>query len=435
MTAVPALGVAVLAPLNAYLLGLLGAAALGSRQDRDVRRGPGVLRFAVVVPARDEEASIGRLIASVDALRYPAGRFECIVIADNCSDRTAEVARRAGATAWVRRGDGEGGKGAALAWGLERLAAERPHVDAVLLVDADCTVAPNLLSAVEARLADGAAAVQTVNEVANPAASSAAGLRYASLALINVVRPLGKASLGLSCGLFGSGMGFRRELLERRPWTARSLLEDQEYHLGLVAAGERVAFAADTWVRSPVPPTLRGSASQQLRWDAGRARLIRTWTPRLLAAGLRRRDPAQVHAGLEPLVPPQSLLLAANAAGALAALRASPGIRRLAFANLAGQAVFVAGGLALARAPLPVWRALAFAPGLAVWKVGLLVRLWLGRGPTGWVRTERAHEPDRAGRPVARAAMRRSWSSRTNALSSGSARGARRSAASSHPRT
>ena len=381
--------VAVLAALNAYLLSLLAAAALGRRRNGSPGPAPGQLRFAAIIPSRDEEASIGKLIASLQRLDYPVDRFEPIVIADNCSDRTAEVAAAAGATVWVRNGDEPGGKGAALAWALERLAVERPEVDAVTMVDADCTVAPNLLAAIESRLRAGASAVQVVYEVANPRASPAAALRYASFALINLVRPLGKASLGLSSGLFGTGMGFSRELLAHHPWSACSLLEDQEYHLGLVAAGERVAFAPEAWVRSAMPRSLRRSTSQQLRWDAGRSKLIRAWTPHLLAVGVRRRDPAQLHAALEPLVPPQSLLLAANAAVALAALPASPGTRRAAFANVLAQGAFVVGGLALVRAPASVWRALALAPALALWKLGLLVRLWLGRGPTSWVRTER----------------------------------------------
>jgi 1,2-diacylglycerol 3-beta-glucosyltransferase len=381
--------VALLAALNAYLLSLLAAAAWGGRRIGSPDPGPGRLRFAAIVPSRDEEASIGKLIASFQRLEYPVDRFEPIVIADNCSDRTAEVAARAGATVWVRRDDDGAGKGAALAWALERLAAERPEVEAVVMVDADCTVAPNLLAAMESRLRAGASAVQAVYEVANPRASPAAGLRYASFALINLVRPLGKASLGLSSGLFGTGMGFSRELLAHRPWTACSLLEDQEYHLGLVAADERVAFAPEAWVRSAMPNSFRRSTSQQLRWDAGRSKLIRVWTPRLLASGLRRRDAAQVHAALEPLVPPQSLLLAANVAVALTTFRASPATRRVAFGNLLAQGTFVLGGLALVRAPASVWRALALAPALALWKLGLLMKLWLGRGPTGWVRTER----------------------------------------------
>jgi hypothetical protein len=394
MSVAPAAAAAGLAAVNGYLLALLGGAARGYRPPAPPPRGR--LHFAVMIPARDEEGAIGTALASLETVDYPRDRVERIVVADNCSDATAETAARAGATVWIREDGEAGGKGAALEWALGRLLVERPGTDAVVLVDADCTVAPNLLAAVEARLRRGASAVQVTYEVANPEASYAAALRYASFALINFVRPLGKARLGLSSGLFGTGMAFTRDLLARRPWKARSLLEDQEYHLTLVAAGERVAFAPETKVRSAMPTSLRGSTTQQLRWDAGRAALIRTWAPRLLMTGLRRRDLVRVHGALEPLVPPQSLLLAGNALVLLGALRAAPAVRRLALANVAGQAAFVAGGLALARAPAPVWAALARAPVLAVWKLALLARLWTGRGPSRWVRTER----DRAQPPA-----------------------------------
>jgi hypothetical protein len=378
--------IGALAAVNAYLLGLLGAAAR-------TREAPAPatprLRFAVVVPARDEEATIGATLAALAALEHPRELVEVVVVADHCTDGTAAVAARAGATVWERT-DGGGGKGGALAWALGRL----PDVDAVAVVDADCMVAPNLLTAVEARMQAGANVVQAAYLVGNPDASPVAALRYASFVLVNLVRPLGKARLGLSAGLFGTGMAFRRELLVREPWAARSLAEDQEQHLRLVAAGERVAFAPEARVNSAMPTTLRRSTSQQLRWDAGRAELIRTWTPRLLAAGLRRRDAAQLHAALEPLVPPQSLLLVANLGAVVLARRSGPAVAGVAAGNLALQALFVAGGLVLARAPASVWRSLACAPALAAWKLGLLVRLWSGRGPSRWVRTEREPAPD-----------------------------------------
>lgn len=416
LTALALLALVGLGLLNVYLLMLLAAAARGLRRAVPAANPGCQLRFVVLVPARDEERSIGEALASVHRLDYPAERFDAIVIADNCTDRTADVAVDCGATVWRRRDDGGGGKGAALAWGLDRLAAERPDADAVVLVDADCVVAPNLLTALEARLRAGAVAVQVPYGVANPSASWTAALRYASFALVNLVRPLGKATLGLSAGLFGTGMAFSTDLLARQPWTARSLVEDQEYHVGLVAAGDRVAFAHETGIASAMPTTLRRSTSQHLRWEAGRGELLRKWSPRLLAAGVRRRDAVQIHAAAEALVPPQSLLLATNAASAVAAWQAPPAIRRLALANVAAQAAFVTGGLLLVGAPARVWRALALAPGLMVWKLGLLMRLWLGRGPTSWVRTgreppagqARAAARPRVNRPERRRPIRRS---------------------------
>jgi hypothetical protein len=383
-----ALPAAALAPFNLYLLLLLGAAARADGRRPAGAERAGDLRFAVVVPAHDEEASLPATLESLAALDFPAEFVEIVVIAHNCRDATARLAAQAGATVWDHRG--ERGKGAALEWGLARVVAERPCVDAVAVVDADCSVAPNLLTALAAHLRAGAAAVQAPYDASNPLASSTAALRWASFALINRVRPLGKDALGLSAGLLGTGMAFRRELLAQRPWTARSLVEDQEYHLELVAAGIRVAFAPETRVCSPMPGTLRGSRSQQARWEAGRGALIRRWSPRLVGAGVWRRDPVRLHAGLEPLVPPQSLLLAANLAGAaIGLLRGRGTVRWAGTANVAGQACFVAGGMALAHAPPAAWRALACAPLLAAWKLLLLSRVWLGGAPSEWVRTSR----------------------------------------------
>src|SRR5215211_4297800 len=102
----PVAPVGVLAGVNAYLLGLLGAAAWGRRRRPSTLDLPGGLSFAVIVPAHDEEASVGETLASLRRVDYPRARVELIVIADNCSDRTAELAGRAGASVWTRTGGG-----------------------------------------------------------------------------------------------------------------------------------------------------------------------------------------------------------------------------------------------------------------------------------------------------------------------------------------
>ena len=379
--------VAAVAPCNAYLLGLLAAATWGRRRRPPAVRSPGQLRFAVVIPAHDEEAWLGEALTSLAALDYPHEQVETVVIAHNCTDDTAQLAAGAGATVWEHRG--ERGKGAALAWGLARVVAERPHVDAVVVVDADCRVAANLLSAVEARLSAGAVAVQTAYEVANPDASPTAALRWASFALDQPRPAAGEGharTVGRPAG-HGDGVPARTA---RRP-ALDSALAGRGSGVpppARVGRGARRVRPGNL-VRSPMPTSLRRSQSQQLRWDAGRGALIRRWSPRLLGAGVRRRDPARLHAALEPLVPPQSVLFAANAASAALALRGSRRVRWAGAANLAGQAGFVAGGLALARAPRAAWRALAFAPALASWKLVLLTRLWFGGAPRDWVRTDR----------------------------------------------
>src|SRR5207302_484069 len=118
---------------------------------------------------------------------------------------------------------------------------------------------------------------------------AAAALRYAAFALMNTVRPLGKRRLGLSCGLFGTGVALSSELLERVPWSTTGLAEDGEYHVRVVDAGERVEFIPDAWVRSAMPASLKASRDQQARWEGGRLQLVRRWSPRLLRSGIARR--------------------------------------------------------------------------------------------------------------------------------------------------
>lgn len=384
LTAVAAAGAAPVA----YLLTLLAAAVTGRARGAP-GAAPRLPRFVVVVPAHDEEAGIGATVESLAAMRY-GGETETIVVADNCSDATAARARAAGATVWERDAPDDPGKGQALAWAFERVAHERAGVDAVAVVDADCTVTPNLLEALGARLAAGARAVQASYAVSNPAAAPAAAARFAGFALVNHVRPLGKSVLGLSCGLLGTGMAFDVRLLRELPWRAFDVTEDVEYNLRLAEAGIRVEFAPEAAVSSPMPTSLDAAAVQRERWESGSVGLARGAAARMLAAGVAARDVNRMHAGAELLMPPQSILMAGNAillaAGTAAHARRAAA---LSAAALAGQVAFVLGGLALVRAPAAAYRALALAPALALRNANLYARIARGRGEREWVRTPR----------------------------------------------
>ena len=368
----------------AYLLFQLAAAATArsSPPPRPARRPP----LAVVVPAHDEQEGIAATVASLRA----AGAAP-IVVADNCIDATAERAREAQATVWERRDEQRRGKGYALAWAFERVLSEQPGVEAVVVVDADCSVSPDFLEVLGSRLAAGARAVQASYVVANPEESVASAARYAGFALVNHVRPLARSALGLSSGLLGTGMAFSTQLLRDHPWDAHGVTEDAEYHLRLVAAGERVEFAPETWVASKMPTSLAAAGVQRERWESGGSELARSQAAGLIAAGLRDRDPAKLNAGIELLIPPQSLLMAANTAiAATAAALRDRAAARTAAAAVAGQISFVVAGLALAHAPPAAYRALATAPVLALRNASLYSRLARGRRPSEWVRTPRA---------------------------------------------
>ena len=166
-----------------------------------------------MIPAHDEELVILRLLRSLDAVDYPRDRYDVCVVADNCTDATADIARTFGARVFERTDEVERAKGFALRWLLGQIAGER--YDAFVVLDADSVVEPNLLRAFDARLAAGSQVIQAYYSVLNADASAVAGLRYAALAALHFVRPLGRSVLGLSVGLKGNGMCFAAPVLEQ----------------------------------------------------------------------------------------------------------------------------------------------------------------------------------------------------------------------------
>lgn len=378
---------AALALQAGYLLALLLA---GSRS----RPLPGTgaaptHRLLVLVPAHDEENGLAPTVSALLAQDYPAPLFEVVVVADNCTDRTADVAREAGAQVWERTAPDDRGKGAALAWAVERVLAEGSW-DGVVVVDADCVATAGLLRAFARQLAAGADGVQARYDVSNPEASWSAALRYAGMALFNTVRLHGKASLGASAGLSGTGMCLGTGLLTSVPWASRSITEDLEQHARLVAAGHRIAFVAEERVLSPMPVTRSQARGQEARWEAGRAQVARRHGLPLLRAGLRTRRPSMVVEGLDVLTVPHSAWAAAfaGAAAGTALARDRRGSALLAVAA-AAETAYVLGGLRQVGAPRPVYVALLRAPLLVASKLPLLVRAAVGTGPTTWERRQR----------------------------------------------
>jgi hypothetical protein len=373
--------------ITLYLDSLTVAAALWRRH---VTPREPQTRFAVLVPAHDEELVLPRLLASCGALDYPAHLFTVHLVADNCSDGTAEVARNAGVTVHERNDTTLRGKGHALHWLLERLGTAGLAYDAYVIVDADTVVSPNLLRVFDAHLARGDQAIQCYYGVLNADQGRQAMLRYCALALYNGLRPRGRDALGLSAGLRGNGMCFSAPLLERLGWTAYSLAEDAEFHLRLVESGIHVTYAAQAHVVAEMPTSLRQAQSQHMRWERGRLQLLRAHGTRLLVEGVRRRDPARLDALAELALPPFSIVVASVCGWlGLTTISRARGARGLAAWVLLGQVGYVLGGLRIARAPLRAYTALLVAPPLAAWKLLLYLRAALGRDDGRWVRTER----------------------------------------------
>lgn len=375
---------------TAYLLALVLAAATDRNESRIAAHGEDPLRTVTLVPAHNEQSVIAPCVASLLAQDVADGMHRVIVVADNCTDATASVARASGAMVWERADTTRLGKGHALAWAIDKVILELPHTEVVGIVDADCRASENLCSVWSRAIRRGAVGVQADYRIANPAASTAAARRWAGFALMHRVRGAGKERLGLSCGLYGSGMAFPFGTVAAIPLSGESVTEDADYHVRIVTRGGRVAFVRDAFVESPAPLTEDEAQVQQTRWESGRLEIARRATFGLLRDGLAHRDVQRIHAASEFLVPPQSILLAGLcAAGVTARVTGDRRSSLAAAAGVVGQMVYVAAGLTIARAPQSVWRALATAPALVIRKVWQFGRIATGGGSTEWIKTER----------------------------------------------
>jgi len=373
--------VALTAPGSVELLVLTLGALVPRRRPAPADAAPG--RLAVLVPAHDEARTIERCVASLRACAGAGDDVDLVVVADNCTDDTAARARRAGAEVLERVDPERRGKGYALDYGFRAL-LER-EVAAVAVVDADTDVDRDFLAELRRWFAAGADAVQVQYSVRNAGASSRTRLMNLALLAFNFLRPRGRERLGLSAGLLGNGFALRREVIERVPYEARSVVEDLEYHLELIGHGYRVRFAEATRVLADMPAGGAGVRTQRARWEGGRLRMLREAAPGLAAAVLKGRMGL-----LEPLLELALMPLAYHVSALLvAAALPLAWLRWYAAAGLAAVALHVAAAIALGG----TWRdllALTLAPFYLLWKLLQLPLLWRSaRRNADWVRTER----------------------------------------------
>lgn len=356
-------------------------------------------RFLIVIPAHDERAGIAQTVESCRAMDYPGDLFGVLVIADNCSDDTAEIAAGAGAEVVERRHETKRSKGYALEYLIERLreTGRIDELDAIVIIDADSIATPDLLRKFDALIRRGEDWIQAYYTVANADASWRTRLMTFAFSLINGVAPLGHYRLGFSSPLHGNGMCFTVRGLSRVPWRSYGLVEDYEYSWVVRMAGERIAFLPDASVKATM---LEGggeaAAHQRRRWEFGRKEIKR----RLFSQVLRNPKMSLAQkfvSAVELKTPPMITLL-----GLLLALAVLNGAAIYGFADpfshvvpwlLLGSGILMLaalGGYALSPflvfgLPARYLLTLAYIPIYALWKITAR----LGDKPARWVRTAR----------------------------------------------
>ena len=346
-------------------------------------------RFAVVIPAHDEELLIGDLIASLHAVEYPSDHLEVWVIADNCSDRTAARARALGVRVAERNDAAQRGKGYALRWMFERL--DLASFDAVALFDADNLVDRDFFAVMNRELARGRRCLQGYYGISNPGDSRLTRLMAVTYVMKNELFCAGKARLGLSVLLLGTGMVFAREVIASNGWAAVTIGEDLEQSFELLERGESIRFVVGARIFAQEAATLRQGYAQRQRWSSGR-HVLYGRARRAIAMGLRRRQLGLIDAGAELLLPTYSKLMNQSLLALLAAvlLRGrAPGLLPVVLLVLAYQAGEIAVALRRMRAGPGFLASLAFAPIFLAWKAVIDLLAVIGFRRHLWARTLR----------------------------------------------
>ncbi len=347
-------------------------------------------RLAVLVPAHNEAVVIRQ---TLESLVPQLGSQDClVVVADNCSDATAAIAREAGATVIERFDEYRRGKGYALDYGLQWLASDPP--DVVVFVDADCLVYPGAIAQLTAQAIATGRPVQSNYLMEKPPISTPQDdISAFSVVLKNRVRSQGMSNLGLPLLLTGSGMAFPWRVIRSVNLASSNIVEDMKMGLDLAIAGFPASFCDEAQVMGRLPQQADAATRQRTRWIHGHLQSIQIYTPQLVQAALHQRRIDLLATAIDLSILPLTLmvtvwlvLLVLSAALALLSAVLLPLLLVL-LAGLCLVTALVIGWSAFGREALPM-TTLSHLPTYLLGKLPIFAS-FLRKPEARWVRTDR----------------------------------------------
>jgi cellulose synthase/poly-beta-1,6-N-acetylglucosamine synthase-like glycosyltransferase len=374
-----------------FFLEIVAATTL-PRWQRPTKPNDGARRpVAVLVPAHNESSGLLPTLANIQSQSLPVDRL--LVVADNCLDDTAAVARAGGAEVVERNDPTRRGKGYALDWGIRYLSSNPPEI--VIIVDADCRLADGAIDNLAFTVAMTGRPVQALYLMTAPIDSPINHqVAEFSWRVKNGLRPLGLRALKLPCQLVGSGMAFPWDVIHSAELDSGQIVEDLKLGLDLTLAGHPPIFCPSARVTSEFASSVKGASTQRKRWEQGHLDTLLKTAPRLLVIAIARRDWNLLAIALDLAVPPLSLLamLVLGIFG-FSLLHAISGHSSAAFA------ISTVSLLALVMATLFAWlkcgrdvvppSALLQIPSYAFRKLKLYSQFAFGKIDSQWTRTDR----------------------------------------------
>ena len=246
-------------------------------------------RFMAIIPAHNEEAVVGNLVESLKRQNYNKDLYDIYVIADNCTDNTAKIAKEAGAIVYERFNQSKKTKGYALDWFLKQKIEEDAPYDAFIIFDADNIVDQDFIKNMNKKLCQGEDVVQGYRDIKNPTDSWITAGYAIFYWTMHRFYHLARYNLGLSPLLNGTGFMVRFDVVKPQGWDTVTLTEDIEFSLKRIIKGKRLGWATDAIVYDEQPVGFKQSWSQRSRWTVGHMQCIKEYTKQLAVAAKEKK--------------------------------------------------------------------------------------------------------------------------------------------------
>ncbi|MBE9144869.1 glycosyltransferase family 2 protein [Planktothrix mougeotii] len=265
-----------------------------------------ISKVSILIPAHNEalgiEGTLKAILPQVDSPR------RIIVIADNCTDETAAIARQMGTTVLERQDLDDRGKGYALDYGLKFLTQDPP--DVVVMIDADCHAEPGTIAKIAQLAMVKQRPVQSTYLMETPQNPTPKDSISAFAFLVkNWVRPKGLARLGFPCLLTGTGMAFPWSVICQVSLASSNLVEDMQLGIDLALSGASPLFCEDAKTLGILPAQETAAKTQRTRWEHGHLNTLLTQVPCLISASFRQQRLDLLAIALDLCVPPLALLV------------------------------------------------------------------------------------------------------------------------------
>ena len=372
-------------PVMVFLLQVLAAILLPKstfKPQPDIAR-PSV---AVLIPAHNESAVITNTIQTI--LSQLKAQDQLLVVADNCTDDTASIARNLGATVVERFNVTLRGKGYALDHGIQYLHNTPPQV--VMIIDADCSISADFIQVLAQACVELQRPVQALDLMLAPANPSLK-MRIAEFAwaVKNKVRPLGFKALGLPCQLMGTGMAFLWRDITKMSLANGHIAEDMKLGIDFCRAAKAPVFIPNVLVTSLFPQGEKASTAQRARWEHGHLGTIINEAPSLIVEALKTRNMHMFGLACDLIVPPLAVLVLLCVAIFVVSFIASAQLALL-LSSLLLAALTIAVLLAwlFFGRNIISFQQLCYAPIYALVKIPLYIKFFLNR-QVEWVRSKR----------------------------------------------